>query len=250
LRASAPARAFVLRALRACALLACALLASCSGAGKLSLKGTVLDAPRTAPDFALVDQQGAAFQLADCKGKVVVLTFIYTHCTDTCPYMALKIRQAVFMLGKDADRAVFVAVTTDPERDTREVAAAYSRALGLSTTWHFLTGARADLEKIWSDYGIGVSVESAGSGGAAPAAGPTASPGSAAAAAGSPAQGLSATDLTLAGLIINRFGGGYEVTHAAPFWFIDPAGKMRALLDPAALPADIAANVEILRGRR
>ncbi len=232
------------RARASAALLCCAILASCSGPAEVRLKGTVIDNPLPAPDFALTDQNGTAFRLSQAKGKAVVLTFIYTHCTDTCPFLSLKIGQAIRILGPDASRAAFVAVTTDPARDTADVLAAYSRAVGLSTTWHFLTGSPADLQKVWSQYGIAVSTTPAGG----PAGSGDASPGPAD--ASSPASGLGATELTLAGLIISRFGGGYEVIHAAPLWFIDPAGRMRAIMDASALPAEIAGNVEALLGRR
>ncbi len=39
-----------------------------------------------APAFALVDQQGRPFGSADLAGRAAVLSFVYTHCTDTARY--------------------------------------------------------------------------------------------------------------------------------------------------------------------
>jgi cytochrome oxidase Cu insertion factor (SCO1/SenC/PrrC family) len=135
--------------------------AFCGGTpeGAPSLVGSVLAHPAPAPDFSLGDQHGTAFRLADARGSVVVLTFIYTHCTDVCPYVAIKVKKAVSLLGADARRAQFIAVTTDPARDTREVTAEYSRAAGLFTEWRFLSGPPGAVEAVWKSFGIGVRVK-------------------------------------------------------------------------------------------
>src|SRR5208282_454616 len=113
------------------------------------LSGTVIPHPSPAPDFTLTDQHGSQFRMADTKGRVVVMSFIYTHCTDLCPFITLKIKSARDLLGKDADKAVFVAVTTDPGRDTQSVIDAYSRAAGLSDSWFFVTGPLAAVKDVW-----------------------------------------------------------------------------------------------------
>ena len=124
-----------------------------------NLAGTVIQRPSAAPDFTLTDQHGMPFRMADTKGKVVVMTFIYTHCTDLCPFLALKLKNAHDQLGADAAKAVFVAVSTDPERDTRDVIAAYSRAAGLENDWHYVTGPHDAVKEVWFNYGVGVQIE-------------------------------------------------------------------------------------------
>jgi cytochrome oxidase Cu insertion factor (SCO1/SenC/PrrC family) len=105
-----------------------------------SLIGAVYTPPVPAADFVLTDQHGMPFHMADMAGKVVVFSFIYTHCADTCPYLSMKLKVAHGMLGTDATRTGFVAVTTDPQRDTLQVIASYSKEMGLFDTWHFVTG--------------------------------------------------------------------------------------------------------------
>ena len=42
------------------------------------------------PDFALLNQSGKRIRLSQFRGKVLVLTFIYTRCplADFCPRMS------------------------------------------------------------------------------------------------------------------------------------------------------------------
>jgi len=230
------------------ALLCCALLPA-SALGKhekpATLAGNRIEITMPAADFTLIDQRGAPFHMADTRGKVVLMSFLYTHCTDLCPFIALKMKDAYQLLGADAKDVALVVVTTDPKRDTPTVDAAYSRKLGLFDVWHFVTGAPDAVHTVWADYGIGVSVDS-DTQAAASAKGDT----QAAAAEEEPAptQGLSSADLDLAGAIIQAFGGGYDVAHSAPFWFVDRKGMIRLEMDANATPADIVANLrELLR---
>lgn len=208
-----------------------------------ALNGTVIPHPSAAPDFTLTDQHGLPFHMADTRGRVVVMTFIYTHCTDLCPFVTMKLKSARDQLGSDADNAVFVAVTTDPERDVQPVIAAYSRAAGLFDGWHFLTGPLAAVKRVWFDYGVGVNVEAPSQGGV------TEEGHQGSAKDEAPTQGLSAGEQELAHRIADEFGGGYDVSHSAPYWVIDRAGRIRATMDADALPSEIAANVRALMGR-
>ena len=197
--------------------------------------------PVPAIDFSLSDQKGSSYSLSSSKGKVRVLSFIYTHCDDICPFMAIKIKDARGLLGPLADKVEFISVTTDPERDTQEVNAAYSREAGLFDSWHFLTGSVADVKKVWTDFGIGVhKVEESDT---TPAEGTDTNMGDMNAKA---INGLSQADIALGKMLGDKFGGGYEVTHTAPFWFIDPKGNIRAVLNADASPADIVTNVKAL----
>jgi cytochrome oxidase Cu insertion factor (SCO1/SenC/PrrC family) len=181
--------------------------------------------------------------MADTKGRVVVMTFIYTHCTDLCPFITLKVKDTRDQLGKDADKAVFVAVTTDPQRDTEKVIAAYSRAAGLYDAWHFVTGPAASVKDVWYNYGVGVDIEKP-----APKEEPSGKS-SNATDEPEPTQGLSPEEVGQAHRIVDEFGGGYDVSHSAPFWIIDRQGRIRASMDADALPSAIAGNVRALIGR-
>jgi cytochrome oxidase Cu insertion factor (SCO1/SenC/PrrC family) len=212
------------------------------------LVGTVLEHPSPAADFTLTDQHGAVFHMADTKGRVVVLTFIYTHCVDACPYIALKVKNAISLLGRDAGKAAFVAVTTDPKRDIPKVNLAYSRAFALEDAWSFVTGPLESVKAVWANYGIGVEMDTETPLPARPQADRKDS--DSAAEADLVTRGLSKPDLTLAGRIIEQFGGGYNVGHSVPFWIIDTSGRVRASLDANATPSEIVTDVRLLiKGR-
>ena len=103
-------------------------------------------------DFRLRDQDGKAVSLRQFRGQVVVLTFMYTTCRDTCPLTATQIRGALDDLDHDVPA---LAVSVDPVNDTPERAREFLFKRGLSDDrMRFLLGSRAQLQPIWKAYGI------------------------------------------------------------------------------------------------
>ena len=93
-----------------------------SGAAHAAPKSEALPTIGPAPAFTLTAQDERRLSLADLRGKVVVLTFIYTACADTCPLLTAKMATLQGRLGADfGTRVFFVSVTVDPERDTPAV---------------------------------------------------------------------------------------------------------------------------------
>ncbi|MFZ2738668.1 MAG: SCO family protein [Burkholderiaceae bacterium] len=78
-----------------------------------------------AKDFSLTDHHGQPRQLADFRGKVVVMFFGYTQCPDVCPTTMLELAEVKKQLGGQADKLQALFVSLDPERDTPEVLKAY-----------------------------------------------------------------------------------------------------------------------------
>ncbi|MER9580928.1 SCO family protein [Mesorhizobium sp. M0276] len=94
------------------------------------------------PDFTLRTADGRVVRLADLRGKVVVLHFIYTSCTDVCPLHAEKVAEIQKMVNGTPmkDQVTFVSITTDPTRDTPDVLRNYGPTHGLDpVNWLFLT---------------------------------------------------------------------------------------------------------------
>jgi protein SCO1 len=103
-------------------------------------------------DFALRDEDGRTISLRNYRGRVVVLTFMYSTCTDTCPVTATTIRGALDEVGQDIPA---LAVSVDPANDTPDSAEKFLLQRGLSNgRMHFLLGTRAQLAPIWQAYGI------------------------------------------------------------------------------------------------
>jgi protein SCO1/2 len=97
-----------------------------------------------APTFNLTDQQNRPFGSVDLAGRAAVFTFIYTHCTDTCPLLTAGMAQVQDRLRADGllgPKVQLVSVTVDPRRDTPEVLAEYAaRFRADPDAWRFLTG--------------------------------------------------------------------------------------------------------------
>jgi protein SCO1 len=109
-----------------------------------------------APGFTLTSQDGAQVALADFRGRVVAVTFIYTLCTDTCPVLTPMMSFVQDRLGRDfGEKIVFVSITVDPERDTPEVLKEYAQAFGADLGgWAFLTGSPATIREVTRGYGV------------------------------------------------------------------------------------------------
>jgi len=105
--------------------------------------------------FTLTDQAGARVSLADLKGKVLAVTFIYATCTDTCPLLTAKMAMVQRRLGADfGARVRFVSITVEPEIDTPEVLRNYADKFGADLRgWSFLTGTSAEVGDVVRRYG-------------------------------------------------------------------------------------------------
>lgn len=103
-------------------------------------------------DFSLRDQDGKPASLREYRGRVVVLTFMYSTCQDTCPVTAQTIRGALDQVGHDVP---VLAVSVDPAHDTRDSAERFLVKQSMSAgRMRFLLGSRAQLRPIWKAYGI------------------------------------------------------------------------------------------------
>jgi len=109
-----------------------------------------------APEFALTSQNGRQVRLADFRGKVVAVTFIFTRCTDTCPVLTPMMSFIQDRLGSDfGTKIAFISITVDPERDTPKVLKEYGEAFGANFTgWFFLTGSPQAIADVARRYGV------------------------------------------------------------------------------------------------
>ena len=108
-----------------------------------------------APDFVLTNQAGERTRLADLRGKVLAVTFIYASCADTCPILTAKMASLQSKLGSAfGPRVRFVSITVDPEVDTPEVLGRYAAAHGADLGgWSFLTGSSDEIQEVVRRYG-------------------------------------------------------------------------------------------------
>ncbi len=109
-----------------------------------------------APEFTLTTQDDERLSLDELRGKVVVVTFIFASCKDTCPLLTAKMVSLQSRLGSDLGPHVFfVSVTVDPERDTPQVLKRYAEAHGAKLDgWAFVTGTRAEIRDVTKNYAV------------------------------------------------------------------------------------------------
>jgi protein SCO1 len=149
-------RAALIMALAAFATLASLLLMLSRDAPQHTSLEPPLPKIAPAPEFALTSQDEAQVTLADFRGKVVVVTFIFTMCTATCPVLTPMMSFVQDQLGSDfGAKIAFVSITVDPERDTPEVLKEYAQAFGANLAgWSFLTGAPTAIQEVTHRYGV------------------------------------------------------------------------------------------------
>jgi protein SCO1/2 len=109
-----------------------------------------------APPFTLTSQDGKPVALADLRGKVLAVTFIYTGCPDICPLVTQKMVEVQNALGAAfGAKIAFVSITLDPERDTPAVLKDYAQSWGAKPDgWMFLTGSPAAIRDVTRRYGV------------------------------------------------------------------------------------------------
>ncbi len=113
--------------------------------------GATMPADARAPDFRLRDEQGEQVSMRALRGQPVVVTFLYSHCQDTCPITAQTIRGALDDLGHDVPA---LAISVDPPNDTPASARKFLAEQRAGGRIRFVLGSRAQLHPIWNGYGI------------------------------------------------------------------------------------------------
>jgi protein SCO1/2 len=115
---------------------------------------------RPAPDFALTSQDERQIKFSDYRGKIVLVSFVFTTCNGTCPATTHRLAVVQQRLQKHEqlrDEVHFVSISLDPERDTPEVLRGYMRLYDLpAKNWTFLTGAAKEVAAVHEAWGMWV----------------------------------------------------------------------------------------------
>ncbi|OGT87689.1 MAG: hypothetical protein A2286_08785 [Gammaproteobacteria bacterium RIFOXYA12_FULL_61_12] len=115
-----------------------------------------LDTVEPAPAFTLTNQEGQRVALDDFRGKVVLLSFIYTECKDICPVLPQIIgRVDKELTAGEREKTRFAGISLDPRRDTPAKLKTFMQTHSLSPErWTLLTGTLEEATKAAKDYGI------------------------------------------------------------------------------------------------
>ena len=105
-----------------------------------------------APGFRLADARGGTLDSRSLRGRPYLLTFLFTDCRDVCPLIGREIGDALQLLGPRAREVAAVAITVDPEGDTRPAVRAWLRKQRLPDNFHYLVANRRRLQPVWRAY--------------------------------------------------------------------------------------------------
>ncbi len=122
------------------------------GCGKLPVIENLSDM-----NYTFLNQDGSKVSFPSAyNGKLVVMSFIYTHCPDICPLTTNNMQQLQDTLAADHLKAVrLVTMTFDPNRDTPAVLRKYAGVRGITFgDWDFLSGSIAGTDSV--TYRVGV----------------------------------------------------------------------------------------------
>ncbi len=187
-------------------------------------RGTALNGDVQAANFRLTDQFGAPTSLEDFSGKVALLTFLYTECTDVCPIAANHLRDVSDMLAADAPDTAIVVVSVDPVGDSVDAALAYSERWQMTDRWTYLVGGEDALRPVWAAYYIDPYIHGPGKDDAAP---------------------TRQASVGGVGALVEASG---RVIHSAPIYIIDADGIMRVAFTLPFDPEDLAHDVRLVGG--
>jgi len=120
-----------------------------------SVMSEVIPAGSTpAPDFNLRDQNNRPMSIHAERGKVVLLTFLYSQCHDLCPIEADELARVQSDLGPRSE-LVFLVVSVAPEVDTSATVRTFARDHHWTVEWHWaLAGSRQQFMPVWNAYGV------------------------------------------------------------------------------------------------
>ena len=108
----------------------------------------------TIPDVVLVNQTGARVQLKTllAANKAVIVDFIFGTCTTICPILSAGYANLQQKLGGDSQKVQLISISIDPENDTPKVMKEYLKRYRAKPGWDFLTGSRADIDKVMQAF--------------------------------------------------------------------------------------------------
>jgi protein SCO1/2 len=101
--------------------------------------------------WTLTDQDGRAARVGAPSSKPSIVTFLYTHCQDSCPVTASTVRGALDQLGRDVPA---YAISVDPANDTPASARAFLSRNHLTGRMRFLLRPDTTLQQVWTTFGI------------------------------------------------------------------------------------------------
>lgn len=115
---------------------------------------------RKVPPFEFVNQHKDTISNANYRGKVYLVEFFFTRCTDICIPMNHNLQAISKQFENDPNFGI-ASFSIDPEHDTSEVLKAYADDYGVTNpNWNFMTGDRETIYRLSNEgFYLNVSYE-------------------------------------------------------------------------------------------
>jgi protein SCO1/2 len=107
-----------------------------------------------APPLKLHAVDGSTVTLASLRGRPAVVTFVYSHCKNTCPVLLQALKLYRGDLGAKGRAVQVLAVSVDPAGDTPEAVRAFLKRRRLVGQVTYLLGSERQLERTWKAWHI------------------------------------------------------------------------------------------------
>ncbi len=117
----------------------------------------VARAPRMVPPVSLVDQDGTAFSLADYRGRLVLVEFIYTDCPVICGLLGETFGRFQDLLRHEpkASKLSLLSISFDVARDGPAELKQYGeRFAAQAPGWRIAVPSAADLPNLLKSFGV------------------------------------------------------------------------------------------------
>jgi len=119
--------------------------------------GTHAKTRQNIPDIELVDQDGRTLHLYTdlMKGRVAVLSFIFTTCTTICPLIGANLGRLQTELDQSlGSNIAIISVSVDPLTDTPQRMKAWDAQFGAKPGWSLLTGDKEKVDQLLRIVGL------------------------------------------------------------------------------------------------
>jgi len=136
-----------------------AAIASSSPSAAKVAKGGAPSAgsPGYFPNVTLLTQDNQPVRFYDdmLKGKVVVISFMFTTCNSLCPMTTAHLASVQEQLGDRLGRDVFIiSISVDPTNDTPAALKKFAESYKAKPGWFFLTGEKENIRMVRTKLGI------------------------------------------------------------------------------------------------
>lgn len=112
------------------------------------------------PEVVLEDSKEREYPFSFFEGKYVMLTFIYTACSDVCPQLEMNLAQVYDAVPKKyiGENIIFLSISFDPTRDNPETLERYRHFFGSDgDTWRMARiNDEEELDTLLEKFGVTV----------------------------------------------------------------------------------------------